>query len=68
MLDEKTAANPNGAAYQHEGFFKSSRALIGREKEDMKAYALLLQKPIPAYALNPIPRERAPPRRACVYH
>jgi len=38
-----------------EGFYRSARALIGREKEDFRAYALLLQKPIPAFALNPVP-------------
>ena len=54
MLDEKKAQN-GGALYPHEGFHRSSRAIIGREQEDVRGYAMLLQKPIPAYALNPVP-------------
>ena len=38
-----------------EGFYRSARAILGREKEDIRGYALLLQKPIPAFALNPVP-------------
>ena len=53
MLDDKAVANPNGKLFQHEGFYRSSRDVIGRD--GIKAYAMLIQKPIPPYALNPVP-------------
>jgi len=55
MLEEKRKLNPEGKLLPHEGFHRSNRSVIGREKEGVKSYALLLQKPIPPYALNPVP-------------
>ena len=55
LLRDKAAANADGKPLRGEGFYRSSRALIGREREDVRAYALLIQKPIPAFALNARP-------------
>ena len=54
-LDEKAAQNENGKLYKHEGIYVSNRPVIGREKEGVKAYAMLVQKPIPTFAINPVP-------------
>jgi len=55
LLDAKAKENEAGKLYRNEGFYISNRAVIGREKEGVKAYALLVQKPIPTFAINPIP-------------
>ena len=61
-LEKKKVAN-GGALFPAEGIYESSKPLIGREKDGpngagLKGYALLMQRPIPAFALNPV---RAPP-------
>ena len=38
-----------------EGIYESTKPLIGREKEGLKSFAMLLQRPIPPFALNPYP-------------
>ena len=55
ILDAKAASNPEGRLLRDEGFWRSRRAMQGREKEDLKGHAILIQKPVSAFALNPIP-------------
>ena len=55
MLAKKAAANPEGKPLPGEGIYVSKRPLMGRERDGIKAHALLLQKPIRAFALNPTP-------------
>ena len=55
ILRDKAAQNPAQENFQAEGFYRSRRPVIGREKEDVRSTAILIQKPIRAFALNPVP-------------
>lgn len=55
ILDDKASSNPNGELLKTEGVYLSHRPLAGREKEDIRGCCVLTQKPIRAFALNPVP-------------
>ena len=55
LLNAKAATNQEGALHKAEGFYRSRKALIGREKEDVRGFAVLIQKPVPTFALNHVP-------------
>jgi len=55
MLQAKAARNTGGQPLQAEGFYRSGRPLIGREKEGLHGHLLLIQKPTPSFALNHVP-------------
>ena len=52
LLDDKASTNDGSKLLPDEGFYRSRRALIGREKEDIRGFAILIQKPVPTFALN----------------
>ena len=55
MVDAKKAANPDGALGKAEGFYRSEKSILGREKEGLHGHMILLQRPVKAFALNPVP-------------
>ena len=55
LLQAKAASNTGGQPLQAEGFYRSGRPLVGREKEGLHGHSLLIQKPTPSFALNHVP-------------
>ena len=55
LLGAKAASNQEGTLLKVEGFYRSRKPLIGREKEDLRGFAILIQKPVPTFALNHTP-------------
>lgn len=57
LLDEKATKNPEGELLRAEGWYRSAKPMIGREKEanPLHGHAILIQKPPRAFALNPVP-------------
>lgn len=51
LLEE---SKKNNGTRAEEGFYISKRPMLGREKENVKGTAILLQKPIGSFAINPV--------------
>ena len=55
IIKEKTDSNTDGKPAKGEGFWQSGRPLLGREKDNLFGHTILIQKPVNAFALNPVP-------------
>ena len=55
MVDAKKAASPDGELGKAEGFYRSAKPILGREKEGLHGHMIMLQRPVKAFALNPVP-------------